>query len=204
MKRPPKVTVENINRVISDVYDQLTQITESLHGKPLKGRSKPTSGDPGDIRLVQGNDGGHYLEMRFGDTWVTSAQGAFAPVTRRGTRPTATIPSTGVVPGTYPTANVTVNSEGRVVNIEEGVGGGGGTEDHYRAGIVTIPSAGIVTIDFGTPVAYSYIIARCDLLQANGFVRNLAPLAANYTNSGFDIPSYSGGEVTYVILKEKP
>lgn len=128
----PTVTIDAFGRVTSAVSNTLGDLSKAanigtgaglyagkvngdLTFRSLRATGTATVSTVGD-EIVIGSSGGVTSVAATGENGVAVSGG---PITGDGTF-TIRLTDTGVVPGTYASANVTVNAQGRVVYIEDG------------------------------------------------------------------------------------
>jgi len=72
-KRAPHVSADNLERVLSQVYDDLNEVIDSVNQSSSVEEKKTYAGKTGDMRVIQDQgDKKYYLEMKSDDGWVRS------------------------------------------------------------------------------------------------------------------------------------
>ena len=72
-KRAPHISVDNLERVLSQVYDDLNEVIDSVNQSSSVEENKTYAGKTGDMRVIQDQgDKKYYLEMRSDEGWVRS------------------------------------------------------------------------------------------------------------------------------------
>jgi hypothetical protein len=76
--RPPVIGDPAMQRVLEELYDHINRLKDSVNQSQV-GATKQTEGKAGDTRIVEGNDGEHYLEVRTNKGWKRTAALADQP-----------------------------------------------------------------------------------------------------------------------------
>jgi len=72
-KRAPHISADNLERVLSQVYDDLNEVIDSVNQSSSVEEKKTYAGKTGDMRVIQDQgDKEYYLEMKSDDGWVRS------------------------------------------------------------------------------------------------------------------------------------
>ena len=72
-KRAPHISVDNLERVLSQVYDDINEVIDSVNQGDSVEEKKTYEGKPGDMRIAKDStDSKYYLEMKSDDGWVRS------------------------------------------------------------------------------------------------------------------------------------
>jgi len=72
-KRAPHISADNLERVLSQVYDDLNEVIDSVNQSSSVEEKKTYAGKTGDMRVIQDQgDKKYYLEMKSDDGWVRS------------------------------------------------------------------------------------------------------------------------------------
>ncbi len=73
---PPSVADPEVQRIVQDIYDRLGQMHDAVN-QAQKAQPSNTEGKAGDIRVVKGADGKHYVEVRTDEGWARSSTDTF-------------------------------------------------------------------------------------------------------------------------------
>ena len=72
-KRAPHISTDNLERVLSQVYDDLNEVIDSVNQGDSVEEKKTYEGKSGDMRVTKDSDDSkYYLEMKSDDGWVRS------------------------------------------------------------------------------------------------------------------------------------
>ena len=71
-KRAPHVSIENLERVLAQVYDDINEVIDSVNQGKTVEEKKTYGGKSGDIRVVRDSDTKYYLEVKSDEGWVRS------------------------------------------------------------------------------------------------------------------------------------
>jgi len=72
-KRAPHISADNLERVLSQVYDDLNEVIDSVNQGSSVEEKKTYEGKSGDMRVIQDqSDKNYYLEIKSSDGWARS------------------------------------------------------------------------------------------------------------------------------------
>ena len=72
-KRAPHISADNLERVLSQVYDDLNEVIDSVNQGASVEEKKTYEGKSGDVRVVKDStDGDTYLEVKAEEGWMRS------------------------------------------------------------------------------------------------------------------------------------
>lgn len=71
-KRAPLVSVDNLERVLAQVYDDINEVIDSVNQGSTVEEKKTYQGKPGDVRVIKDADKKYYLEIKSDEGWVRS------------------------------------------------------------------------------------------------------------------------------------
>ena len=116
IKRAPAVLDKDMQRVITQIYDDINDLIKSINQSSTSGSTEKEVGKVGDLKIAQMSDLSYRIEARTEEGWTQTIQKLdITPLTdsTSGT-PNDTIPSTG---GTgYEAINNAVASLARKIN----------------------------------------------------------------------------------------
>ena len=72
-KRAPHISADNLERVLSQVYDDINEVIDSVNQGESVEEKKTYEGKTGDMRVTKDStDSKYYLEMKADDGWIRS------------------------------------------------------------------------------------------------------------------------------------
>ena len=72
-KRAPHISTDNLERVLSQVYDDLNEVIDSVNQGDSVEEKKTYEGKTGDVRIVKdSSDNLTYLEVKAEEGWMRS------------------------------------------------------------------------------------------------------------------------------------
>ena len=69
-KRSQKVSIDNLQRVVDKIYDDINEIINSVNQGDTSQLKNTFKGKSGDIRLAKINDGTYEIQGRTDEGWV--------------------------------------------------------------------------------------------------------------------------------------
>jgi len=72
-KRAPHISADNLERILSQVYDDINEVIDSVNQGESVEEKKTYEGKTGDMRVTKDStDSKYYLEMKADDGWIRS------------------------------------------------------------------------------------------------------------------------------------
>ena len=71
-KRAPLVSVDNLERVLAQVYDDINEVIDSVNQGSTVEEKKTYQGKSGDVRVIKDANKKYYLEIKSDEGWVRS------------------------------------------------------------------------------------------------------------------------------------
>ena len=84
-KRAPHVSVDNLERVLTQVYDDLNEVIDSVNQGDSVEEKRTYEGKSGDMRVIKDStDSLYYLEMKSDEGWVRSDNSSLSGFSFKG------------------------------------------------------------------------------------------------------------------------
>ena len=84
-KRAPHVSVDNLERVLTQVYDDLNEVIDSVNQGDSVEEKSTYEGKSGDMRVIKDSiDSLYYLEMKSDEGWVRSDNSSLSGFSFKG------------------------------------------------------------------------------------------------------------------------
>ena len=84
-KRAPHVSADNLERILSQVYDDLNEVIDSVNQGDSVEEKRTYEGKSGDMRVIKDStDSLYYLEMKSDEGWVRSDNSSLSGFSFKG------------------------------------------------------------------------------------------------------------------------